>query len=330
MATEISLSVCIITYNHADYIEQAVLSVISQKTSFNFEILIGEDCSTDQTADILRRLQVRYPGRLSVIYRDKNIGGPRNFEETLNACRGEFVAFLEGDDFWTYDDKLETQVAYLKQHPRASFCYHRVRSLNLTGLPEHIFPPENPPAETTFQFVFQEYNPIHITSIVARRSQLDGLHEWRKDLQVGDWPIALFLTTVGYGGYISAEMSRYRIHSEGLWTRLPDRIRLIYIYQMYLRISNRLSQQERILIDNRIARDSEWLTAEMAAHPKETCQIVRKLEDIELSTFLLSCTLKKVRQQNNQKALSDDVTPRGKPAQSRFIRFLGNLRQWLK
>lgn len=318
MTTAIPLSVCIITYNHADYIEEAVLSVINQKTSFNFEILIGEDCSTDQTADILRRLQENYPDRLNVIYRDKNIGGPGNFEETLNACRGEFVAFLEGDDFWTDNDKLETQVAYLKQHPRASFCFHRARSLNLNGLPEHIFPPEVPPTETTFEFVFQEYNPIHITSIVARRSQLDGLNEWRKDLQVGDWPIALFLTTVGYGGFIPAEMSRYRIHSGGAWTRLPDCLRLIYIYQMYLRISNQLSRQERILIDNRIARDSKWLTAGMVDHPEETCQIVRQLRDPELSIFLLSCALQEAKYREQ------------KPARTKLSRFVSRLSRWFR
>ncbi|CAM5420166.1 hypothetical protein AFEL58S_02336 [Afipia felis] len=298
MSTETPLSVCIITHNQADYIEESVLSVINQKTSFDFEILIGEDCSTDQTAGILRRLQERFPGRLNVIYRDKNIGAPRNFEETLKACRGEFVAFLEGDDFWTDSNKLEAQVAYLRQHHDASFCYHRVRSLNLNTTPiEHTYPPEDPPAETIFEFVFQEYNPIHITSVVARRRLLDGLHEWRRGLHIGDWPIALFLTTVGYGGFIPAEMSRYRVHSGGTWTKLPDCIRLIYIFQMYLRLSKQLPQHEKALVDMRIARDSKWLATAMVDHAEEICRVVKQLEDFELSTFLLSCALQEAKRQ---------------------------------
>jgi len=335
MTTEIPLSVCVITYNHADYIEEAVLSVIDQKTSFDFEILIGEDCSTDRTADILRCLQERYPGRMDVIYRDRNIGASQNFEETVKACRGEFVAFLEGDDFWADNNKLETQVAYLRQHQGASFCYHRVRSLNQnTPSIEHTYPSEDPPMETTFEFVFQEYNPIHLTSVVARRRLLDGLHEWRKGLHIGDWPIALSLTTVGYGGFIPVEMSRYRVHSEGTWTKLPDCIRLIYIFQMYLHLSKQLSQHKKALVDSRIVRDSKWLVTAMVDHPEEICRVVRQLEDFELSMFLLSCALQEATRQkpsssSNSRPSASSIPAQQNPDRTGFGRFVSNLRQRL-
>ena len=167
------LSVCVITYNHEEYIEQAITSVLNQDVSFDYEIVVGEDCSTNSTADVLRRLEVSNPGRLMVIYRENNIGAVKNALRTLKSCSGEYIAFLEGDDFWTSMDKLELQVAFLDQHQEASFCFHRTSYLfTKEQSSEYVLPLYDPPVLSSFDFLLQESNPVALNSIVARRAYL--------------------------------------------------------------------------------------------------------------------------------------------------------------
>src|SRR5580700_3234664 len=107
------LSVAMITYNQERYIGQAIESVLAQRVNFDYEIVIGEDCSTDGTREIVRDFGRRYPNRIVPLVRDQNLGGPKNLISTLASCRGQYVALLEGDDHWTSADKLQKQVDYL-------------------------------------------------------------------------------------------------------------------------------------------------------------------------------------------------------------------------
>src|SRR5438132_1821213 len=100
------LSVMMITYNHERFIAQALDSILAQRVNFDYEIVIGEDCSTDGTRDILMDFHRRYPDRIVLLLRDHNLGVMRNFEATLGACRGRYLALLEVDDYWTSENKL--------------------------------------------------------------------------------------------------------------------------------------------------------------------------------------------------------------------------------
>ena len=110
------VSVVIITYNQADYIATAIESVINQQTPFRYEIVVGEDCSTDRTREIVVSYQQRYPDLIRIITSDDNVGMVRNFVRTSRACTGTFLAFCEGDDYWHRQDKLRMQVQYLDSH----------------------------------------------------------------------------------------------------------------------------------------------------------------------------------------------------------------------
>src|SRR4030088_1685053 len=100
------LSVMMITYNHERFIAQAITSVLAQRVNFDYEIVVGEDCSTDGTREILMDFHRRFPDRIVPLLRDQNIGAMRNVEATLAACRGRYLAVLEGDDYWTCEEKL--------------------------------------------------------------------------------------------------------------------------------------------------------------------------------------------------------------------------------
>ncbi len=112
--TEPLVSVLSITYNHSAYISQAIESFLAQQTTFPFEIVIGEDCSTDGTREIVFDYAKRYSHIIRVITSDCNVGAMSNFLRTFDSCRGKYIAICEGDDFWHDPEKLQVQVDFLE------------------------------------------------------------------------------------------------------------------------------------------------------------------------------------------------------------------------
>lgn len=111
------VSVPMITYNHEPYIDQAIEGVLFQGTDFSIELVIGEDCSTDRTREIVMNYQKKHPDIIRVITSDQNVGAKKNGKRTLKACRGKYIAFCEGDDYWHDPNKLQIQYDYLENHP---------------------------------------------------------------------------------------------------------------------------------------------------------------------------------------------------------------------
>jgi len=117
------VSVNMITYNHEPYIAQAIEGVLQQKTNFPFELVIGEDCSTDGTREIVFDYKKKYPDTIRVITSDKNVGACKNSLRTEKACRGKYIAYCEGDDYWHHPQKLQKQVDYLESHPECGLVF---------------------------------------------------------------------------------------------------------------------------------------------------------------------------------------------------------------
>ena len=112
----IQVSVICITYNHEKYIRQALDSILMQETNFPFEILIGEDCSTDHTREILQEYEEKHPGRFKMYYREHNLGATKNEYELFMDAKGQYIAALELDDIWTDKQKLQKQYDFLNEH----------------------------------------------------------------------------------------------------------------------------------------------------------------------------------------------------------------------
>lgn len=128
MNSEVLVSICCITYNHAPYIRQCLDGFVMQKTNFQYEILIHDDASTDGTADIIREYESKYPGLIKPIYQIENqYSKGKNISATYNWPRaiGKYIAQCEGDDYWTDPLKLQKQVDFLESHPEYSMCFHR-------------------------------------------------------------------------------------------------------------------------------------------------------------------------------------------------------------
>jgi glycosyltransferase involved in cell wall biosynthesis len=120
---EMKLSVCMITYNHDSYLAQAIESVLMQKTNFDFELVIGEDCSADRTREIVFDYQKKHPEVIRLVTSGQNVGAIKNQYRTEKACRGKYVAYCEGDDYWHCPNKLQKQVDYMESHPECALVY---------------------------------------------------------------------------------------------------------------------------------------------------------------------------------------------------------------
>jgi len=112
------------TYNHEMYIADAIESFLMQKTNFDYEILIGEDCSTDNTKKIVEALAKKHPNKIRVITSSKNVGARKNSMRLLENSRGKYIAECEGDDYWTDPYKLQKQMDYMVSHPNCSMSFH--------------------------------------------------------------------------------------------------------------------------------------------------------------------------------------------------------------
>ncbi|PMG73679.1 hypothetical protein BCU84_18745, partial [Shewanella sp. 10N.286.51.B7] len=117
------LSVCIVTYNHQDYISECLDSVLEQVVSFDFEIVLAQDCSTDNTGSIVREYKEKYPDIIKLIDRKINVGVMQNYEDIFNLAKGEYISFLDGDDFML-PGKLNAQIEALENDEHCNIVSH--------------------------------------------------------------------------------------------------------------------------------------------------------------------------------------------------------------
>ena len=130
---EIMISVVCLTYNHEKYIRQALDSILMQETEYEYEVLIGEDCSPDQSREILEEYHIAYPNIFQVFYREKNLGATRNAFDLFCRTKGKYIIMLELDDFWIDSSKLQRQTAFLETHTEFVGCAHESIRVNEEG-----------------------------------------------------------------------------------------------------------------------------------------------------------------------------------------------------
>ena len=220
------VSVCMITYQHAFFIRQALDSVLMQEHSFPMELCIGEDGSTDGTRDICQEYASRYEGLVRLFVRDRGdakrttYAAPfmYNFVETFKSCRGKYVALCEGDDYWSDPQKLQKQVNFLEAHPDYSMVFTAAKTLR--GLTQQDWDPP-PIVKNSYSLDdILERNFVCTPTVMFRNGVSDVLLEWLRKMQVGDWPLHISNAMRGEFGYINEPMAVYRVHDQGAWSRL--------------------------------------------------------------------------------------------------------------
>lgn len=215
MSENLLVSVCMIAYNHREFISQAIEGVLLQKTNFSFELVIGEDKSPDGTLEICLEYQRLHPKIVRILDRDKNLGMQRNFMETLKACEGKYVAICEGDDYWTDPNKLQKQVDFMQSHPEFSISHHRLKIIeNDISISPYITP--SSPAETTFEDLARRQ---HIaTASCLFRNKLFEFPDVFLKVHGTDYFLNLLNANHGKIGFIDEVMGVYRVHGQGEWS----------------------------------------------------------------------------------------------------------------
>lgn len=129
----VDLSIELIVYNHGAYIRQAIESILMQKTQYSYKIIVGEDCSTDNSRDILLEYYEKYPEKIELILWNHNVGVEINSVEITKKCRGRYIAYLEGDDYWTDPLKIQKQISFLQTNKQYIGTAHNVRCVDQNG-----------------------------------------------------------------------------------------------------------------------------------------------------------------------------------------------------
>lgn len=217
---DILVSINCITYNHQNYIAEAIEGFLKQKTTFAYEIIIGEDCSTDQTRKIIELYQEKYPDKIRLITSGANVGMQQNAVRVLNASNGKYIAFCEGDDYWTDPYKLQKQADYMERHPECTLCFHNGVVLDVaTNGQKSILPPSG---------AYQKYyhgsdwkynagemvllNSLPTASLFYPKRLLEHVPQWYHTAFAGDICVVFLCTQAGYAHYIDEVMSVYRLN----------------------------------------------------------------------------------------------------------------------
>ena len=265
------LSVCVFTYNHEKFIAQAIESVLMQKATFKFELLIGEDCSTDKTREVVECYKKRFPEKIKVIYNERNLGMMENNINVISQSRGEYIALLDGDDYWINADKLQTQVDFLEQNTDYSFCFHDGRILMTNGQLDKKRTCCGAKQKKHILFTDVICNThIPTFSIVFRRSaMIEYPPKWFRSLNAPDRPLFLLLAAEGPGYYFNKIWGVYRKHPNGCWTGRDYQSRWFTHLQIYHVINRHFQDKYRKWFDRCESRITYLLAIDLIKDNKK-------------------------------------------------------------
>ena len=208
------LSVFVVTYNQERYIRQCLVSIVAQKVNFDYEVIIGDDCSTDETATICDEFAAKYP-QIQVYHHPKNLGLLKNWEFVMNKCKGEYIALIEGDDYWIDENKLQRQVDWLDAHPGYTLTFTRAEIQYENGA--EVGQEKDLPYLEDREYSVQEIcsNFKVLSSSVVMRNVLQPVH-YSEKLLYADTYTFIELCKRGKAYCFGVPTVRYRIHKENL------------------------------------------------------------------------------------------------------------------
>lgn len=232
---DIKVSVYCLAYNHEKYIRDALEGFVNQKTNFKYEVIVHDDASTDNTADIIREYAEKYPDIIKPIYQKENQHSKKVKiikKYILPKMSGKYVAVCEGDDYWTDENKLQLQYDAMEQHPECSMCAHYVKVEKMNANNRVGYNPEVPSRKRQLKegvidsatwLTISITDLVHLSSVFMRAEYFIEYRsrdiEYVKEFPVGDTALSLYMLTRGSLYFIDRNMSTYRKGVEGSWTQ---------------------------------------------------------------------------------------------------------------
>ncbi|MFN8256697.1 MAG: glycosyltransferase [Bacteroidales bacterium] len=276
------VSVCMITYNHEKYIAQAIEGVVMQNTNFDFELVIGEDCSLDATRKICLDFKEKYPEKIRLLLNEKNLGMMPNFIQTLNVCNGKYIALCEGDDYWTDPKKLQKQVDLLENNSDFVMSFHNTKVEYDNGQKTELSNNYKKDTILTIVDLIKEWN-IMTASLVFKNVLPKKYPDWFYQLKNGDYGLELLLGDKGQIYYHNIVMAAYRKHVGGisnLYWGINLRLELIKLLNNFNQYSKfKYKSQIKETVKHNLMKIKEFYTS-------ENCGIVNKIKNYLIICFL--------------------------------------------
>lgn len=212
---EFQIQVLMMTFNHEKFIGRAIESVIEQETSFSFQLVISVDKSEDNTLEICKNYQKKFPDKIKILESDSNIGSQKNAVKILNYANAKYIAICEGDDYWIDKFKLQKQVEFLELNKDYSLCFHYTQEIYENGVNGKIYGKNGRRIDFNVSDTFSPIAIFHTSSIVFRRSAFQ-LTDWFSLVVSADMALFSIVSAKGKLRCIPEIMSVYRKHEGGL------------------------------------------------------------------------------------------------------------------
>lgn len=280
------VSACLITYNQEDFIRECLEGAISQIGDFDYEIIIGDDCSSDNTKQICLEYSTKYPNLIKYTKRNNNLGMIGNWISTISECSGNYIALCEGDDYWTDPYKLQKQVDFLEANPEYVLCFHKIKILKPKGELVEDFITEVPDNYETQETLVRLGNYIHTPSVVYRNVIKEFPAEFSMS-PIADYFLYVLLTEHGKIKYFEEEMAVYR-EGVGIWSAKSDYFRNLKTAQTYALIVSGLSKSPSTtkILKQRISNFVEMFKNEISPLDLSLLNTCKAVEEEVICTLL--------------------------------------------
>lgn len=250
------VSVVMITYGHENYISEAINGVLSQECNFEFELILSNDASPDNSDFVINKCLSSHPKAHLVKYfsHDTNLGMMGNSLFAMNRAKGKYIAFCEGDDYWTDNRKLQLQVDFMESHSDYSMIFHKVIISQIND--EDTFSYPIPPCDTLYLSDIIRTHYIPTCSLLYRSSYFPkGYPEWLINSISGDIPLEILLSSRGKTKYIDISMACYRRNLGGISQSKAQisKMRIGYIY-MYWKVLQEIGLIKGYYLLSRLVR----------------------------------------------------------------------------
>ena len=225
---EIKVSVSILSYNHEKFIIKAIDSVLKQKVDFNYEIIIGDDCSSDNTRAILKKYKDLYPEKISLILhpeRYNEIPGRTNNITNIYACKGKYIALLDGDDYWIDEDKLQRQVDFLDDNSDHVLAFHDTYLVSEERkFTQYLFSDEFKYLDKDRSFQQKDLVKewfVPTSTVVFRNNLFPEFPEWFRKVYSADFALLLLISEHGKMRFFKDIFSVWRRNDNSFSAKIP-------------------------------------------------------------------------------------------------------------
>jgi glycosyltransferase involved in cell wall biosynthesis len=200
------ISVCIVAYNHGRYIDDCLASVVGQRVDADLEILVGDDCSTDHTREVIGEYAKTYPDLIQPVFHQKNIGGSDNYRQLISKASGDYIAHLDGDDYWL-PGKLAEQIRFLERNPACVAVYTNAVVISDAGDSVGRFNGVLP-QQFDLNFLVRQGNFLNGSSLLYRARCRNPILQLQGDTL--DYHYHILLAGQGRLGYVNRVLVAYR------------------------------------------------------------------------------------------------------------------------